>query len=158
PGAHRALAGARDQRRVPDLDSGHVGDGVERSGPAVEGDAQVARPGFRRRGERDGNEQKEGQGTHADDYRSPRRDQKLFRGPNPWPTNTQNPRPYARNRPGTSDAGQLLAVRPHKLRMLGPLFVALLPSACSTGSAAQAPPPASVGVVEVAERDVPLHS
>ena len=46
-GAYRAfadlqLAGAGDQSGVADFDALHVGDGVERAGRAVEGNAQVA--------------------------------------------------------------------------------------------------------------------
>ena len=51
-GAHRTapddqLAIARDDRAVPDGDTGDVGDGVEGTGRAVEGDAEIARAGAR---------------------------------------------------------------------------------------------------------------
>ena len=47
---------ALDQRLLADLDAGHIGDGVERSGRAFEGDAEVACAGLSLRGRQQGEE------------------------------------------------------------------------------------------------------
>ena len=41
--SNRRIAGVLDHRDHADLDSGHVGDGIEWSGGSVEGDPEIAR-------------------------------------------------------------------------------------------------------------------
>src|ERR1051325_9109685 len=91
-GTHRALADdeytvARDERRVPDLHSRHIGDGIEHAGGTADlrGDSEISRARFRRlRGHEPGCQRNEHEdqwelAAHNDTPRQVRRPRQNYR-------------------------------------------------------------------------------